>query len=40
MGGSGIDGGLWRPAAQGLRPQYERPAMKQYLDGGFLGRKA
>lgn len=33
----GIDGvGLWRPAALGLRPQYESEAMKQYLAGMYL----
>jgi len=32
----GIDGkGLWRPAAIGLRPGYENPAMQRYLKGGF-----
>jgi nitrate reductase alpha subunit len=33
----GVDGqGLWRPAALGIRPQYESEAMKQYLAGGFV----
>lgn len=33
----GLDAkGLWRPAAQGLRPTYESAAMKTYLDGGFV----
>jgi nitrate reductase alpha subunit len=27
--------GLWRPAAEGLRPTYESPAMRLYLAGGF-----
>ncbi|MBE2252379.1 MAG: molybdopterin-dependent oxidoreductase [Myxococcus sp.] len=32
----GLNGkGLWRPAALGLRPTYERDSMKQYLKGGF-----
>jgi nitrate reductase alpha subunit len=32
----GIGGrGLWRPAALGIRPRYESPAMKRYLAGGF-----
>jgi len=32
----GLSGrGLWRPAALGLRPTYEREGMKQYLVGGF-----
>ncbi|MCU0696813.1 MAG: molybdopterin-dependent oxidoreductase [Myxococcaceae bacterium] len=32
----GLNGkGLWRPAALGLRPTYERDGMKQYLTGGF-----
>ncbi len=32
----GIDGkGLWRPAAEGMRPGYESAQMKQYLKGGF-----
>ena len=34
----GMEGqGLWRPAAQGLRPRYESAAMKNYLAGGFNG---
>jgi nitrate reductase alpha subunit len=34
----GIDAeGLWRPAAQGLRPRYESDAMRRYLEGGFVG---
>ncbi len=28
--------GLWRPAAEGLRPRYETEAMKRYLGGGFV----
>jgi nitrate reductase alpha subunit len=33
----GIDGkGLWRPAAEGLRPRYENAEMQKYLTGGFL----
>jgi nitrate reductase / nitrite oxidoreductase, alpha subunit len=33
----GIDkAGLWRPAALGIRPRYESPAMKKYLAGGFV----
>jgi nitrate reductase alpha subunit len=28
--------GLWRPAAQGLRPRYESNAMQRYLAGGFI----
>ncbi|MBI2296086.1 MAG: molybdopterin-dependent oxidoreductase [Betaproteobacteria bacterium] len=28
--------GLWRPVALGLRPAAENPAMKQYLQGGFV----
>jgi len=28
--------GLWRPAAEGLRPGYESEAMKRYLVGGYL----
>ena len=33
----GLEGkGLWRPAAQGLRPRYESDEMKRYLAGGFL----
>ncbi|MFN0152515.1 MAG: molybdopterin-dependent oxidoreductase [bacterium] len=28
--------GLWRPAAQGLRPRYESDGMKRYLKGGFM----
>jgi nitrate reductase alpha subunit len=32
----GIGGeGLWRPAALGLRPGYETPAMESYLRGDF-----
>ncbi len=32
----GIGGtGLWRPAAEGLRPTYESDAMKKYLAGGY-----
>lgn len=33
----GIGGkGLWRPVALGLRPTVENPALKQYLQGGFV----
>jgi nitrate reductase alpha subunit len=33
----GIDAkGLWRPAALGIRPNYESPEMSQYLRGGFV----
>jgi nitrate reductase alpha subunit len=33
----GIGGqGLWRPAALGIRPQYETEEMKLYLAGGFV----
>jgi nitrate reductase alpha subunit len=28
--------GLWRPAALGLRPKYERQGMKSYLSGKFV----
>ena len=28
--------GLWRPAAKGLRPLYEKDSMKQYLAGAFV----
>jgi hypothetical protein len=28
--------GLWRPAALGLRPKYERNGMKDYLAGKFV----
>ena len=28
--------GLWRPAAQGLRPRYESAALNTYLAGGFM----
>jgi len=28
--------GLWRPAALGLRPRYESPAMRKFLAGEFL----
>lgn len=32
----GLEGkGVWKPAAQGLRPTYESDAMKQYLNGQF-----
>ena len=31
--------GLWRPAAEGLRPRYERAGLKTYLTGGFLTSK-
>jgi nitrate reductase alpha subunit len=33
-GGIGAKG-LWRPAALGLRPKYERKGMKEYLSGKF-----
>ncbi len=34
----GLEGnGLWRPAALGLRPKYERKSMKDYLAGKFTG---
>ncbi|HSE85183.1 MAG TPA: molybdopterin-dependent oxidoreductase [Candidatus Binatia bacterium] len=34
----GMNGkGLWRPAALGLRPKYERSGMKDYLAGKFVG---
>jgi nitrate reductase / nitrite oxidoreductase, alpha subunit len=37
----GIGGeGLWRPVALGLRPANESAAMKRYLGGGFVVRKA
>ncbi len=33
----GLEGkGLWRPAAIGIRPQYESDEMKQYLAGRFV----
>jgi nitrate reductase alpha subunit len=33
----GLEGrGLWRPAELGLRPSYESPAMKRYLEGAFI----
>jgi nitrate reductase alpha subunit len=33
----GVDGQkLWRPAALGIRPDYESDEMKAYLAGGFL----
>jgi nitrate reductase alpha subunit len=36
----GMDGkGLWRPAAEGIRPTYESKAMKEYLKGGYTKRK-
>jgi len=35
----GIGGaGLWRPAAEGLRPRYETEGMKRYLAGAFAER--
>jgi len=34
-GGLGAKG-LWRPAAEGLRPRYESPGLKNYLAGGFV----
>ena len=36
-GGIGAEG-LWRPAAQGLRPSYEGEAMQKYLQGGFTSK--
>jgi len=36
----GLEGkGLWRPAAEGLRPRYESPALRAYLAGTFLTSK-
>lgn len=36
----GLDGkGLWRPAGEGLRPRYESPALRAYLEGSFLTKK-
>ena len=36
----GLNGkGIWRPAALGLRPKYERDAMKSYLMGKFVAAK-
>ncbi len=32
------DGGLWRPAALGMRPGYESPGRLTYLAGGFTRR--
>lgn len=33
----GITGtGLWRPAALGYRPTYEKESMKRYLNGGYI----
>jgi nitrate reductase alpha subunit len=32
--------GLWRPVTLGLQPTNESPAMRQYLGGGFVVRKA
>ena len=34
-GGLGAKG-LWRPAGEGLRPRYERPALAAYLQGTFV----
>jgi len=34
-GGIGAKG-LWRPAAQGLRPRYENEAMQRFLRGDFV----
>jgi nitrate reductase alpha subunit len=34
-GGIGADG-LWRPAAEGVRPRYENAAMRVYLAGEFI----
>jgi nitrate reductase alpha subunit len=31
--------GLWRPAAEGLRPRYESAGMKSYLTGTFVTTK-
>ena len=37
----GIGGkGLWRPVSLGLRPTNESAALKQYLAGGFVIKKA
>jgi nitrate reductase alpha subunit len=37
----GIGGkGPWRPVTLGLRPANESPAMRQYVAGGFVVRKA
>ncbi len=37
----GLEGkGLWRPAAQGLRPHYENAAMQRFLSGGFIDTSA
>jgi nitrate reductase alpha subunit len=37
----GIGGkGLWRPVSLGLRPTNESAALKQYLTGGFVIKKA
>jgi nitrate reductase alpha subunit len=33
----GLNGGLWRVAAQGYRPTYESETMKKYLKGAFVG---
>lgn len=33
------NGGLWRVAALGYRPNYENEAMKKYLKGGFVSKK-
>lgn len=35
MGGKG----RWRPFELGLRPTVERPTLKLYLAGGFVGRR-
>lgn len=32
------DGGLWRPAALGLRPGYETDAVKRFVAGGYIRR--
>lgn len=37
----GIDGApLWLPAQLGLRPTYENPTLRKYLDGAFFDRNA
>lgn len=36
----GMEGkGLWRPAAEGVRPTYESKSMKTYLKGGYTKKK-
>ena len=37
----GMEGkGRWRPAAMGFRPTYENAAMKEYLRGRYVRKKA